>query len=260
MYLVVSLCSAHTRPGAFLGGKRGGGGGQPFFKNLKVRERDKLHGARRLLSRCWAADEFLNRIAELLVTGPSAITQRIRHSPIFKARFAKHVRELVGDPNCRISGFAAAKHRAESFSTPFARASLYMLALIRTAQSILDERGPRSAEGRDAAAWLDSLDVEIIVSIGCMADYADECMMIVRLLDSTDYDKSTLSSELTRFLIKATWLFDDTRGALTTGYTQHVIEMLNVPRVIFLPGGRKVLGGPGEPSAGTLTSCFRRQT
>ena len=74
---------------------------------------------------------------------------------------------------------------------------------MRTAQSILDERGKTSPEGRDAAAFLMSLDDESIILLGMMADVADETMVLNRFFDQDHFDKSVVATEVNRVLQKA---------------------------------------------------------
>jgi hypothetical protein len=222
-----------------------------------VRQRDKAHGCRRVLSRAWQSDPYLKHIIEKLVLDSGAIAQRIRFSSVFRMRFNKFVQDLTGNQRSRIKDLASAKHRFCSHSMPLGRAVLYFVPLLRCAQSILDERGHTSKEGRDAFSWLSMLDDEAALQMALMADCSDEGMMLVRFLDGDDYDKTELSVELQRFLRRATWLFEH-RGALTTGYTQHMVGTLKVRRMVFLDKLPKHLGGPGSPSAATVDRCFQR--
>jgi hypothetical protein len=196
-----------------------------FFPNLLVRQRDKAHGCKRVLSRAWMSDPFLKNVANKLVLDQGAIAQRIRFSPVFRQRFKKYTGELTGNQSSRIKDLASAKHRFTSHSVPFGRAVLYFVPLVRCAQSILDERGRSSSEGRDASLWLAELNDETACQLALMADCADEALILNRFLDADGYDKTALTSELVNFLKKVTWMVEE-RGALTTGYTLYMTQTL----------------------------------
>ncbi len=241
-------------------GQRGNAavGAPPYFPHVLVRGRDKAHGCRRVLSRAWPSDPYLANVANKLVLDrTTAIVQRIRFSEVFKARFRRCVAELTGKQHSRISDLASAKHRFTSHALPFGRSVIFFEALVRCAQSILDERGRASAEGRDARAWLAALDEERALTMALMADAGDEALVLNRFLDQSFYDKSALPMELTAFLKKVTWLVED-RGAMSTGYTAHMVQTLSVARTIFVDDRPRRLGGPDSLTDAIVASCFRR--
>ena len=238
-----------------LGGVRGNAA---FFPNLLVRQRDKAHGCRRVLSRAWMSDPFLKNVAQKLVLDSGAIAQRIRFSAVFRQRFKMFTAELTGNQHSRIKDLASAKHRFTSHSLPFGRAVLYFVPLVRCAQSILDERGRTSTEGRDARLWLSELSDETACTLALMADCSDEALLLNRFLDADGYDKAALTTELVNFLKKVTWMVEE-RGALTTGYTLYMLQTLSTKqRTIFVDAKPRRLGGPGSPSAATLDKVFQR--
>ena len=175
-----------------------------FFPNMKMKMRDQCHGVKRVLSRTWPSDPVLRRLASDVVLDNHAIVQRIRFSEVFRCRFAKYVRIIGNVRKSRgICDLASAKHRYTSHSRPFGRACLYLEALVRTAQSILDERGRTSPEGKDAESFLTMLDEESIILLGMMADVADDTMVLNRFFDQDHFDKSKVAEEVNRFLQKA---------------------------------------------------------
>ena len=118
--------------GKYLAGVRGVDAGQlagageqaaAAMPNLRVRNRDKPHGARRLCSRTWKADDFLESIAQTIVIKKKSIMNVIRYSDIYKHRFEKHVRNMETNPTTAnaIRDISSAKHRFESMSKPFGR-------------------------------------------------------------------------------------------------------------------------------------------
>jgi len=66
------------------------------FPNLLVRNRDKPHGCRRIATRPFAVDSYLNKIAGTLINDEKAIMQVIRYSDVFRHRFAKFAKEMEG--------------------------------------------------------------------------------------------------------------------------------------------------------------------
>lgn len=101
-------------------------------------------------------------IAGVLVLDKKAIAQLVRFSPVFRERFARNVHRMHSNPTKakKIKDLASAKHRFDSHARPLARASLYLEALLNTAQQIYDERGPRSPEGESAGAFLEMMGDE----------------------------------------------------------------------------------------------------
>ena len=250
----VELFSADGASDEQLAGQLLGG----LFPNMLHRVRDKAHGTQRIISRCWQADPQLRAIADELVLGPNAIAQRIRWSPLFKSRFNRFVADATQSQKSRIADLACAKHRFATIAKPFGRAVLYFGPLVRTAQTILDERGPQSAEGRDARSFLVSLTEERAILLAMMADCSDETLTLLHFFDADDYDKASMTAELTEFLVRVTWLFDQ-RGALTvtTGYTKFMLESLKTARTIFVDAKPKMLGGPMQVKPQMLDRCFQ---
>lgn len=244
-------------PGKLLSGARGGDA-EAFFGNMIIRQRDKAHGVQRITSRAWLSDPYMKNLINQLVLDKGAICQRIRFSAVFRNRFQKYVAELTNNQNNRIKDLASAKHRFSSHSQPMARTVLYFVPLLRVAQSVLDERGKSSPEGRDSYGWLSSMTDEAALQLAMMADCADESMGLCRFFDKDNYDKSAIVEEIGGFMKRVTWLFGDQRGALKTGYTQHMITTLSSRRTIFLDGVARFLGGKGCPSAAIVDKCFRR--
>ena len=177
---------------------------------------------------------------------------------MFRQRFKTYTGELTGNHISRIKDLASAKHRFTSHSVPCGRAVLYCVPLVRCAQSILDERGRSSSEGRDASLWLAELNDETACQLALMADCADEALILNRFLGADGCDKTALTSELANFLKTATWMVEE-RGALTTGYTLSMTQTLKAAqRTIFIDNKPTRLGGPGPPSAATLDKVCQR--
>lgn len=231
--------------------------------NLKVRNRDKPHGTRRIATRTWKADEFLESINQTIVVKKNSIMNVIRYSDLFKHRFAKCAKQLETNPATAttISDISSAKHRFESMSKPFGRGCIYWQALVVTAQTILDERGKASKSGGAAMEFLQFISVEVMVCFAMMADATDEIITLVRFVEAEDYDKSKLASQLDSFVHRLQILFVHGQ-VVNTGYTAHMLHILRSPLTVYLPDARgvhtKVIGGKGCPSEALLQQCLRR--
>ena len=188
-----------------------------FFKGLLIRQWDKAHACKRVLSRSFHADAYLKEIAQKLVLSKQAVTQKIHWSRAFRALFRQAVAELTGRSRSQICSLAAAKHRFTSYATPFRRAVLFFVPLVRVAQTILDTRGKTSEEGDAARQWLLSLNGESALQMALMAEAADEALSLNRYFDQGRYENSNMTSQLQFFLQRCTYLFDQ-RGASKAGY------------------------------------------
>jgi hypothetical protein len=125
--------------------------------NLKVIIRDRAHASRRLLSRPWKVDPFLNEIAETVVMNSTSFGQRIQHSHDLREMYATNVQNYVSNPFKKSQGLGAAKHRYESWAKPFAMVVMTVPAVIRTAEEISIIRTGK-AEGNDADHFLQFLN------------------------------------------------------------------------------------------------------
>ena len=225
-----------------------------FFGNLQVMQFDKAHAVQRVLSRTWPTDDFIRDMVDGLVTGPEAITQKIRYSGIFRKRFQTAVADLADNAKTRIRNLACAKHRWLSAALPFRRSVLYFRPLMRVAQSILDERGRRSPEGAIARAWLLRLSPEVAVQLAMVADATEETSELLRYFDRDQYASSETTSQIDKFLLKATWLWERD-GCLRTGFTAFMIQMLREPCNYRIDGQIHSIASPSQQD---LDRCLGR--
>lgn len=224
-----------------------------WFPNLKLVQFDKAHAMQRVLSRTWPTDPYIHQLVESLVTGPDALTQKIRFSGIFRKRFQEAIAEESSNLK-RIRDLACAKHRYLSASLPFRRAVLFFKPLLRVAQWIVLQRGKRSPEGNICRQWLMNLTSEAALQLAMVADATDEAMAVNRFFDEKNYCKIGLTEQLHKFLQKCTWLFDQ-RGALQTGFTAFMMKLLSRPLHYFLDGEARSLK---QPSPQVINACFTR--
>ena len=232
-----------------------GRGLQKFFTNLRVRQFDKAHAVKRVLSRAWPSDAYLNSIIQELILGKDAVVQQIRWSPVFRARFQGAVNSSTSGACKRIKDLAAAKHRFTSLNLPLRRASVFIVPLIRTVQLIADTR---REDGQAARDWLRNLTEEKCLQMALLADVSEETMQLNRFFDQDCFDRSQVGVQLHMFLHKVTWLIE-CKGALQTGCTQLMCETLKTSKNIHLPNQCvKSLGGPGHPRRDVVARCFER--
>ncbi len=212
----------------------------------------------RILSRTWEADSYLKRVAGELVTDKGSITMLVKHSDLFRHRFASQVERLLTSPTqaCRITDLASAKHRYDSNMRPFGRACLYFEALVVTAQTIADERRGQAA-GVHATRFLEFIDMEVMVTLGLMADAGDETLILLRFLESEQHEKARLALELGRFLHRVDILFKE-KECWQTGYTAHMLDVIRRPVTVFVSGSAKALGAKGGCPSPIKKSALQR--
>lgn len=227
--------------------------------NVKIVNKDKPHAARRVTSRTWKADPFLNQIATEVVMGKTSIVQLIQWSDVMRTKYGRAVRALQLNPmwRHRSDKFYAAKHRFDSWAAPFARLCLTFDAVVSTAQVTHEERRSE-AVGRHAKHFLSLVTEELMLCLGMMADAGEENLRFVRFLDTEHVDTTELATELQHFTNRIVVLFEQ-GGCLKTGFTAWMIELLSQERVLYIDHNPKRVGGlpPLEMSV-VVFRCLQR--
>lgn len=185
---------------------------QGFTPNMSFIVRDKAHGSRRILSRPWACDDYLNTVASSLITDPSSIAQLIQHSEDLKAMYS----EATKKSSCKyvatsFTNMRAAKHRFESMCTPLSRICLDWEAVISFLVRVAIERGSADRAGLFATSCLDALSDELMLTAAMLADAADECMILIRFFDHREVDNAKVCSEVKSFVDRISTLFFEDR-------------------------------------------------
>ena len=226
------------------------------FPNLKMVSKDKPHGARRITSRTWKCDPYLGQLAGDVVMGKSSICQILQHSDVVRARYARHVRELQINPTWRAKAgsWCAAKHRFDTWQKPFSRLVLTLEAVVATAQEMHEERR-NEAVGRNAKAFLNLLNEEMIISLAMMSDAGEENLELVRFLDNETLPTTEIAAECKRFLERITVLFEG-RGVVNVGHTEFALDFLRRERLVFIDHKPKRIGGTDVQPV--LNRCFKR--
>eukprot|EP00974_Lingulodinium_polyedra_P134267 11228356-Lingulodinium_polyedra.AAC.1 len=195
--------------------------------------KDHTHAARRLLTRPWAHDKFLDDILKMCVFGRHSVTQLIQHSHLHQETFRSLAADMEAEVNVapdstgRIKDLKSAKHRFESHFEPLSRICLFLPAYIMTAVSIAIVRKGK-AEAKHAAAFLNWISEERLVALAMLADAAQHGLEFIRFWDGDNVDPSAISGEIGVFVLKAQSLFMD--GKCTSlGHTHHMLKSLNKP-------------------------------
>ena len=195
--------------------------------NLKFVIRDKAHASRRIISRPWAADDFLWDIINMMCKGKGSISRMLEHSPEIRRVFSDFVKNSASQVvESSVTNMRAACHRFESFQKPLGRTCLHMHAVIRTALHVSLRGQPSVA--LLAKAWLRWVDTEKFLMLSMMADVADEAMSLTRLLDKEGIDPAILNREVNNFKVTVTALFSGNSPQCLNvfGYTSVMMTLL----------------------------------
>ena len=249
---------------ASAGGSAVGSDAPLVAANLKAIVRDRPHASRRITSRPWQAEPYIDRLAQDFIMGQDSIIQRIRHSTMFTSWYESNVERVCRGAHMRAArALGAAKHRFETWSRPFAQLVLTLGAVIRTAEQIIIERKAGS-EVDSARSFLERIDVEAVVQLGMLADAADEAMCLTRLFDDEATDPAEQADAITDFKRRIETLFATAQPACfrLQGFTTEAITFLETQvTVMTLTGGRqkfRTLGGPACATDVIKAACVCR--
>lgn len=265
---ISDAASDEIRAGHMLAGQSTSSMYAPRLPNLQVVGRDKPHGTRRMLSRGWKADPFLDEVSQWFVFGPSSPTKMIQYSHAFKEIFAANIRRQ--DPSItpvkchehlKDLGFAA--HRFESASKPMTRIAVFFQAFLSTVVQVACERKGHE-EGKSAIAFLDWLTPEKCLQLAMLADCSLECIALTRMTDYQGFPIEELPAKLLAFRDRIKALFVSTPAAcFSTGCTEQMLKSLRRPFVLMYPGpgGRNItkeLGCVSGVTDAVAQACLRR--
>ena len=231
--------------------------GETMFPCYRLTVRDRAHEFRRILSRPWHADPYLDVIITSLITGPNSITQLIQRSDDFRSWYAqasKSSQTKIISSNFR--NMRAALHRYESLVTPLSRFVLDIDAVLAVAVRICEERaGDRPAHC--AAHFLKTLDAEMVLTVGLLADAGDDAMEIIRYFDQSHVDSATVSRKLRNFEDRITDLFFNGKIIGVDGHTRVVQDWLATSHVYQVNGEVLSIGGPLAVNS-VVGKCMQR--
>ena len=213
----------------------GDGDNSTLTPNLKMIGRDKAHSFRRLMTRPFQCDPFLDEIMDDFVLSKSSICQLVQNSHELKSMFQEEIEQQVGCK--RISNLRAAKHRFESLAAPMGRALLYLPSFVACCQRVAETRADTSM-GKQTKVFLEGLTCEKLIQLAVLADALDESMVLLRSVDEENVDVSGIPIAVQAYVDRLHSLLGPNRSALTChGYTQHVCRLLDDGKVVYFIKG-----------------------
>lgn len=233
-------------------------GNEGGLANLRHVVRDKAHCCRRITSRAWMADQFIKDVLELFLFNKKSPANVVRWSPVFKQHFQTNVAKLESNPTetSRLRDLGYAKHRFDSTQRPVARILLFFWAYVSTASQVVLLR-PGTKDGDACESFLRRLDAEVCLQLAMLGDAADEANVFLRFVDCENFDCSALSAEIDAFLARIVCLFER-RQCLVTGFTRHMLSILQEQKGIKMRNSYRVLGQPGGAPPEVIERCLAR--
>ena len=116
------------------------------------------------------------------------------------------------------------------------------------------EKRKKDKSGQLARQYLEDLTQEQLTQLALLADAGDERLLLVRAMDR-NLNAAEISTHVTAFIDRITALFQQ-RGALESGYTQHILRLIQQQGVrIFLPNAVRKFG---EVDNDVVDRCLER--
>ena len=225
--------------------------------NLKFIVRDRAHGSKRLLSRTWGADKYLNEVTQRFVRSRRSMARLIHFSPELRRKFQLYCRSTFGVVHKTCKNMRAAPQRYECLQKPFGRSVLFVHACIKLAawcNTVRDDES--SAIGKE---FLEYIVDESALQAAMQADASDQIMIITRLVDNEDTDPAILPREICACLDALELLFGEQKKCLDVfGYTKAMMHILSRPLVWTVGSEVRSLGSDVGPSAEVVDRCFGR--
>jgi hypothetical protein len=226
--------------------------------NMKFLILDKTHGSRRLVSRGWGADAYLNDNITMFARGRGSISRIIQNSPAIRTQYNMFCRSSFRGVDATVKNMRSAKHRYESMQKPFGRNVLFIHACIKTAQWCSLTRGGDDA-GNNSKIWLEWIDSERCLQASMQADAADQTMMLTRFLDNEKVDASEGRGEVSQYLNTIDGLFGERAACLEVfGYTKHMLTTLRSPLVWHVGSRTCSLGSSSGVPVDIIERCLER--
>ena len=211
-----------------------------MLPNVIVRHYDQAHGARRLTSRPWSADDFANEVVETLIFARESLCMIISNSE----EFQRWLKSNLNRPDCQnaVDTTAASagirKHRWDSTCIPLARAVLRHHAFTRTAIQIASTR-KGDFPGDCAEYFLFFVSgpqgIKRLLMLGMLADAGDESLLIVRAHDKKKADPAETAFWIASYVRRIQTLFLESE-CLKLGYTKVMMDTLKTPLVYVVRG------------------------
>ena len=224
---------------------------------LKFVVRDKAHASKRLVSRGWGVDPYLNKVMGMYARDRASIARTIQNSHIIRLKFKQYVGTSFRMVSRTVSNMRSAKHRFESLQKPFGRTVLFCYPTIRTGLWTYQTRDDQSSA--NAKIWLEYVDTENALQAAMMADASDQTIVLSRLLDNEDVDPAILNHEVRQYVQTNELLFGDSAKCLTAfGYTRAMMDTLSKPLVWTIGSKTYSIGKQGGVPAEIIERCLGR--
>ena len=225
--------------------------------NLKFVIRDKAHGTKRLVSRGWGADPYLNKIMDMYCKSRQSIARTIQNSHIIRNKFKHYVQTSFRIVRHFVANMRSAKHRFESLQKPFGRTVLFAYPCIRTALWVTMTRNDASAI--DSKEFLKYIDTENLCQAAMMADAADQTIALNRIMDDESVDPAIMNHEVKQYVRVLDLMYgNETRCLTTFGYTQAMLKTLHNPLVWSIDGTIYNVGCQGGVPNVIIDRCLDR--
>jgi len=214
----------------------------------------------RIMSRPWAADEFMSKIMSEFVEKPKSLAKLITYSQVIKDMFANNRAQCKEDvPISKdVRDFAFAPQRYDSEAKVLLRLCLTFDASITTACQVICLRGGASDEGAACIDLLTFLDDEVALQLGMMADCAREIFRLVEACDCSDLDEADLPNMVEECECILQHLFTKGQCMHVPGMTSLMVKTLQRPRTYLIRGAPKTVGRQGELPTEIINRCLRR--
>ena len=164
------------------------------FPNIISHQKDRAHATQRVLQRPWEAIDGLKQVLDTYVFGSDSVVQKIHHSNFLQDVYSEFCKALDPQWQKRIRHLKAAKHRFASCTQPLQRTVVYLDACISTVVWISTQRDGQDKQ--NAFDFLDAICERDLILIAMMADLADECSQLLRMVDTENYDIAEFPAEV----------------------------------------------------------------
>lgn len=211
----------------------------------------------RLMKNPWMADPYLKETLSLCQGAMRAIS----NSEDMKNRFQDNIKHLESSPfeAARIRSLRFARQRFDSTSRPLGRLLLLFDAVWCTASEMQLCREAANPSCKQSRAFLEGMSEERLLQAALIADAADECMGILRYMDSEECDPAQLTSHIDHLVHQADTLFIQGHALQADpSFSSHALALLRRPRSCHIGNVVKTLGGPGTVSEQVSRRCMSR--
>ena len=204
---------------------------------------------KRITSRPWSCDPYLQQTVSRLVLGKKSVGTTIEHSELLKRVFGDYVRRSkqqnklhpLSQSSRGVTNLRACKVRFESCTRPMGRFILWFPAVMATLIYILTTRSGRP-EAKRAAECLELIDNERVVTLAMLADAGDEALMVARFFDTEKHDVSRTYQVLDTFRARIDYLFLQ-GNCKNLGFTKFAIQALQQNYTFVVKGSVRGIGG-----------------